>query len=500
MSEKLDKLKEIMGEISDLTHAAALLGWDQQTYMPPAGGEARGQQLATLGKIAHQKATSAEVGKLLEDLKQEFAGADPSSDEAAMIRVAARDHDKAVRVPSEFVAKQAIITTKAYEGWVEARSKSDFSIFRPHLEKVVELVKEYISFFPPADHPYDTLLDDYEPGMKTADVRAIFDGLRPKQVELIKAIASRPQINDKFLHKKYNEQKVWDFTAGVTKAFGYDWTRGRMDKAPHPFETSFSSNDVRLTNRFEAGSPLATIFSGMHESGHAMYEQGINPAYDRISLAHGTSLAVHESQSRMWENLVGRSFAFWEFFYPQLKKVFPSQLDGVGLKNFYKAINKVEPSLIRVNADEATYNLHIMLRLELEIAMVEGKVAIKDLPEIWNAKMRDYLGITPPNEALGVLQDIHWSYGSIGYFSTYALGNLVSAQLWEKINKDIKGLDDQIRKGKFDSLLGWLRENVHKHGRKYDPQDLVQKITGSKITPEPYVCYLQTKYSDIYGL
>jgi carboxypeptidase Taq len=500
MSEKLTQLKEIMGEVADLGSAAALLGWDQQTYMPIAGGEARGQQLATIGKIAHQKATSEEVGRLLEDLKKEFSGADAASDEAATVRVAARDYDKAVRVPSEFVAEQAIVTAKAFEAWAEAKSKSDFSIFRPHLEKVVELVKKYISFFPPAEHPYDTLLDDYEPGMKTADVRAIFDGLRPKQVELIRAITARPQVNDKFLHKKYNEQKLWDFSAEVTRNFGYDWNRGRMDKAPHPFETSFSVNDVRITNRFEAGSPLATLFSAMHEAGHAMYEQGINPAYDRTSLAHGTSLAVHESQSRMWENLVGRSLPFWELIYPRLKKAFPSQLDGVGLKNFHKAINKVEPSLIRVNADEATYNLHIMLRLELEIAMVEGKVAIKDLPEIWNTKMKDYLGVTPPNDAQGVLQDIHWSYGSIGYFSTYALGNLVSAQLWEKINKDIRDLDDQIRAGKFDALLGWLRQNVHKHGRKYDPQDLVQRVTGSRITPEPYVRYLTAKYSEVYGL
>lgn len=489
-----------MGEVSDLNSAASLLGWDQQTYMPPAGGEARGQQLATLGKLAHQKATSEEVGRLLEDLKKEFVGADPSSDEASLIRVTARDYDKAVRVPSEFVAEQAIVTTKAFEAWAEARSRSDFSIFRPHLEKVVELVKKYISFFPPADHPYDILLDDFEPGMKTAEVQAIFSSLRPKQVELIKAIASRPQVKDDFLHKKYNEQKLWDFSAEVTRTFGYDWNRGRMDKAPHPFENSFSVNDVRITNRFEAHNPLATLFSAMHEAGHAMYEQGINPAYERTPLAHGASLAIHESQSRMWENLVGRSLPFWEFIYPRLKKVFPSQLDGVGLKNFYKAINTVQPSLIRVNADEATYNLHIMLRLELEIAMVAGKVAIKNLPEIWNAKMKDYLGVVPPNDAQGVLQDVHWSYGSIGYFSTYALGNLVSTQLWEKINKDIKDLADQISKGKFDSLLGWLHENVHKYGRKYNPQDLVQRITGSKITAEPYVRYLTGKYKDIYGL
>ncbi len=500
MSAKLDQLKGILGEVADISNAASLLSWDQQTYMPQGGTQARGQQMATLSKIAHEKATSDEVGKLLADLKAEYAGVDSSSDEAALVRVAGRDYDKAVRVPASFVAEQAIVSSEAFEGWAEARAKSDFTIFLPHLTKVVALVKKYISFFPPADHPYDTLLDDYEPGMKTADVQAIFNTLRPRQVELIKAIASRPQINDKFLHRKYDQQKVWEFSAEISRNLGYDWSRGRMDKAPHPFETSFSVNDVRITNRWEPDHPLATVFSAMHESGHAMYEQGIHAGYERTSLAHGTSLGVHESQSRMWENLVGRSLAFWEFFYPKIKKVFPSQLEGVGLKNFYKAINRVEPTFIRVNADEATYNLHIMLRLELEIAMVEGKVDLKDLPEIWRTKMKEYLGVVPPNDSLGVLQDIHWSYGSIGYFSTYALGNLISAQLWEKINLDVRGLDDQIRKGKFDALLNWLRENVHRHGRKYDPQVLIQRITGSKISPEPYIRYLTAKYSDIYAL
>lgn len=498
MSEKLSKLKELLGEVSDLNKAASVLSWDQQVNMPPGGSEGRGQQLATLGKIAQEKFTADEIGKLLDDLKQEYADGD--SDDAAMIRVAARNYDKAIRVPAEFVAEQAIVSTKAFEAWVDARRKSDFSIFLPHLEKNVELVKKYVSFFPPADHPYDTLLDDYEPGMKTAEVKAIFDGLRPKQVKLIKAIAATKQVKDDFLHKKYNEKKLWDFGVNVITQYGYDWNRGRQDKAPHPFETSFNVNDVRITTRFEADNPMATLFSTFHESGHAMYEQGVNPAYERTPLANGTSLAVHESQSRMWENLVGRSLPFWEHFYPKLKKTFPSQLDGVSLKSFYKAINKVEPSFIRVNADEATYNLHIMLRLELEIGMVEGSIAIKDLPEIWNAKMQEYFGITPPNDAMGVLQDVHWSYGSIGYFSTYALGNLVSAQLWEKINKDIRDLDDQIRLGNFSELLGWLRTKVHVHGHKYDPQDLVQMVTGSKITPEPYVRYLTKKYSEIYGL
>jgi carboxypeptidase Taq len=456
--------------------------------------------MATLSKIAQEKFTSDEIGKLLDDLKQEFAGAPADSDEAAMIRVAARNYDKAVRVPSAFVAEQAIVSTKAFEAWVDARKKSDFSIFQPHLEKNLELVKKYISFFPPADHPYDTLLDDYEPGMKTAEVKAIFDGVRPKQVKLIKAIADSKQVKDDFLHKKYNEKKLMDFGVGVITNYGYDWSRGRQDKAPHPFETTFHVNDVRITTRFEADNPMATLFSTFHESGHAMYEQGINPAYERTPLSGGTSLAIHESQSRMWENLVGRSLPFWEHFFPALKKAFSSQLDGVSVKSFYKAINKVEPSFIRVNADEATYNLHIMLRLELEIGMVEGSINTKDLPEIWNAKMREYLGITPPNDAKGVLQDVHWSYGSIGYFSTYALGNLVSAQLWEKINKDIRGLDDQIRQGNFSELLNWLRTKIHVYGHKYDPQDLVQKVTGSRITSEPYVRYLTRKYSEIYGL
>jgi carboxypeptidase Taq len=500
MSEKLKRLKELLGEVSDISHAAAVLGWDQQVNIPPKGHEARGQQLATLSKIAHEKSTTHEIGKLIDDLKKEFGGANPASDEAAMIRVASRSYDKATRVPSDFIAEQAVVSSKAFEAWGEARAKSDFSIFRPHLEKIVELVRKYVSFFPPTEHPYDTLLDDYEPGMKTADVKAIFDGLRPKQVELIKAINSAKQVKADFLFRKYNEKKMLNFGVEVVTKYGYDWSRGRQDKALHPFEETLSANDVRITTRFEEDNPTAMLFSTMHEAGHGMYEQGVNLAYERTPLESGTSLAVHESQSRMWENLVGRSLPFWEYFFPKFKKTFPKQLDGVSVKTFYKAINKVEPSLIRVNADEATYNLHVMLRLELEIAMLEGRVEIKDLPELWNTKMKEYLGITPPNDAKGVLQDVHWAGGMLGYFSTYALGNLISAQLWEKINEDISGLEDQICKGNFSELLGWLQKNIYQHGQKFEPQTLVEKVTGSKIKSEPYVRYLTKKYSVIYGL
>lgn len=500
MEDKFQQLKTMFGEISDLNHISDLLGWDQQTYMPSGASEARGQQLATISTIAHQKFTSAEMGSLLNDLKTWAAGFDHDSDEYRLISVTAHDYDKRTRIPSDFVADFAQVTAVAQQAWMEAREKSEFSLFLPHLEKIVDLNHRYISFFPPAEHPYDVLLDNFEPGMKTSEVKAIFEALRPQQVELIQAIAERPQVDDAFLRLDFDEQGQWDFGVEVATAFGYDWNHGRQDKSTHPFTQSLGIEDVRITTRFEKGLGASGFFSTAHEVGHALYEQGINPIWSRTPLESGASLAVHESQSRMWENLVGRSLPFWEHFYPRFQAMFPSQLGNVRLEDFYKGINKVERSLIRVEADEATYNLHIMLRLELEIAMLEGKIAIKDLPEAWNARMEDYLGITPPNDAQGVLQDIHWSGGSFGYFSTYALGNLVSAQLWETFSAANPALDDQIRRGDFSSLLAWLRSEIHQHGRKYEPQELVRRVTGSPINPEPYVRYLKSKYTEIYGL
>jgi carboxypeptidase Taq len=330
-------------------------------------------------------------------------------------------------------------------------------------------------------------------------VKAIFNALRPQQVELIKAVAARPQVDDSFLHQPFDEQKQWDFGVEVITKYGYDWQRGRQDKAPHPFTNGTSINDVRITTRLNPNYLGAMLFGTMHEAGHALYDQGHALSLERTNLNTGASMALHESQSRMWENLVGRSYPFWEFFYPKLQETFP-QLKGITLEKFYKGINKAQPSLIRVEADEATYNLHIMLRLEIEIALIEGKLAVKDLPAAWNDKMQEYLGVTPPDDARGVLQDIHWSWGLFGYFSTYALGNLVSAQLWEKIIKDIPDLSGQISQGRFDGLLGWLRTNVHVHGRKYLPQELVKKVTGSKIDPAPYMRYLRKKFSAIYDL
>ncbi len=500
MEEKLAKLKSLLAEIADLGAASALLNWDQLVNMPSGGAEDRGEQIATIEQILHAKSTSDEIGSLLEDLTQAAKQMDPDSDDARLIKVAKRDFDKSTKVSAEFVSEFARVSTVAQSIWEKARAESDFSIFQPYLEQLVGLRQQYADFFKPWTHVYDPLLDDFEPGMKTADVQTIFNTLRPKQVELIKAISEKPQVEKSFLYLEYPEKTQWDFGVEVISKFGYDWDHGRQDKSVHPFTTGFGLNDVRITTRFNTKFMQTAIFSTMHECGHALYELGIAKKYNRTPLGAGASMAVHESQSRLWENLVGRSRAFWKHFYPRLQELFPSQLGNVDAEMFYKAVNAVEPSLIRVEADEATYNLHIMLRLEMEIALMEGSLKAKDAPEAWNDKFENYLGIVPPDNARGVLQDVHWSFGGFGYFPTYALGNLVSAQLWERMEQDIPDVEAQIEKANFAVILDWLRKNVHVYGAKYEPQELVQKITGSKITPEPFMRYLDRKFKDIYSL
>jgi carboxypeptidase Taq len=500
MKEKLDQLKNVLAEVSDLSNAANLLDWDQQCYMPPGGVVARGYQISTLSSLAHTKFTSEEVGDLLDGLKPYAESLDPDSDDACLIRVTNREYLKQTRVPSDYVAEFSRVTVLAHGAWEEARKNDDFPHFQPHLEKIVSLRRQYADFFTPYTHVYDPLLDDFEPGMKTADVQSIFAYLRPKQVELIKAISEKPQVDDSFLHLKFDGAKQWEFGEAAITKYGYDWKRGRQDKAAHPFTTNFSIGDVRITTRVDENFLNTALFGTLHEAGHGIYEQGVSPDLERTPLGGGASLAIHESQSRMYENLLGRSHDFWVYFYPSLQELFPSQLGNVNLETFYKGINKVEPSLIRVEADEATYNLHIMLRLELEIALMEGSLKVADLPQAWNDRMQEYLGVIPPNDADGVLQDVHWSSGILGYFPTYALGNLVANQLWEKINQDVPNLSSQIQKGQFRELLVWLREHVHRHGAKYESQDLVKRVVGEPINPGPYLKYLNEKFGAIYGL
>lgn len=500
MPSKFEQLKSLLAEVSHIQEAVALLSWDQQVNMPPGGAEDRGGQMATLSRLAHQKFTSDELGNLLADLKPEAAQLDPDSDDARLVKVTQREYDLATKVPPEYVARRARAVAAAHQAWTDARARSEFPLFRPHLEGIVELNLEYVGFYAPYEHVYDPLLDRFEPGMKTQEVQAIFQSLRPRQVALVQAIAARPPIEDSFLHQPFDKDKQWEFGLKVITDFGYDWHRGRQDISPHPFTTSFGLGDVRITTRVEPDFFNSAFFATLHECGHALYGQGVDRALAHTPLASGASLAIHESQSRLWENLVGRSRPFWEHYYPRLQEVFPVQLGNVALDAFYKAVNKVQPSLIRVEADEATYNLHIMLRLELEIAMMEGRIAVKDLPEAWNQAMRDYLGVIPPNDAQGVLQDIHWSSGMMGYFSTYALGNLVSAQLWERIRQDIPDLEDQIRQGSFQDLLHWVRQQIHRHGAKFEPQELVERVTGSRIDSGPYMTYLETKFGALYQL
>jgi carboxypeptidase Taq len=500
MEKKLQQFKDILAEVDDLDRASAVLSWDQQAFMPRGGAESRGNQMATLNRLSHERFVAKETGKLLEDLETWAKSEDPDSDDARLVKVTRRLFDRKVKVPAEMVTEEAMLTTLGQEAWQEARAKSDFALFRPNLEKLVDFARRYAGLFAPYEHIYDPLLDAYEPGMKTAEVQEIFGGIRPKQVELIHAIAGQTQVDDALLNQHFPEAQQLEFGRDVVTAFGFDWQRGRQDKVTHPFMTNFGFGDQRITVRVNEDFFNPYLFAAMHETGHALYEQGIPKSLERSPIYGGASLGIHESQSRLWENLVGRSKPFWEHFFPRLQQVFPDQFGKARLEDFYPAINRVAPSLIRVEADEATYNLHIMLRLELEIALMEGSLEVKDLPGVWNETFSAYLGITPPDDAQGVLQDVHWSAGLFGYFATYALGNLISAQIWDVVTKALPELDSQVRRGEFAPLLEWLQQNIYRHGAKFETQEMVKKITGSKIDGGPYLRYLNAKFGEIYGL
>ena len=498
MTDHLARLKEILAEIHHLRSAAAILEWDQQTFMPPGGADDRAEAVGALSHIAHLKSTSDELGSTIDKLSNLAHNLDPQSDEFCLIRCARRDFERHRRVPARLVSEFSSLTSRAQHIWEKALHTNNFNIFKPSLERIFELRREYADCVAPYDHVYDPLLDEFEPGLKTADVLAIFRQLQPRQTALIKEIADRPQPDTSFLSLQYDEQKQWDFGVKVISKFGYDWKRGRQDRAVHPFTTTFGLGDVRITTRIFPDNLSSGLFSSMHEAGHAIYEQGISPALGHGPLATGASLAIHESQSRLWENLVGRSLDFWSWAYPELQKTFPAQLANVSLTQFHRAINRVQPSLIRVEADEATYNLHIMLRLELEIAVLEQRVKVAELPELWHEKMREYLGVTPDSDAKGVLQDVHWSCGIIGYFPTYALGNVISAQIWNRAEQEIPSLREQLRKGEFLELHDWLEDRLYRHGAKFTPAELVRKITGENINPAPYLAYLNDKFRGIY--
>jgi carboxypeptidase Taq len=498
MPANFDALRRRLAQVQNVGKAAMVLGWDQSTYMPPGGAAGRGEQMATLAQLAHEIFVAGETGDLLDKSAAEVDSLGYDSDEASIVRVTRRDYDRQRRVPGDLVGRMRRHASESREVWVRARKENDFRAFAPNLRNTVNLSRELAEAYGFEKRPYDALVESVEPGITTDDLERIFGDLRRDQVPLIREIASRPQVDDSVLHQPFDEGKQEAFGKMVVQRFGYDFNRGRLDRTVHPFATSFGLGDVRITTRYDPKFLNMALFGTMHESGHGMYEQGIGPGLVGTPLARGASGGMHESQSRLWENLVGRSRRFWQAFLPELRKAFPEQTGSVEVDTLLKAVNKVHPSLIRVESDELTYNLHIIMRFELENDFLEGRLDVKDAPEAWRTKMNQYLGITPPDDTNGILQDIHWT-GALGGFANYTLGNVIAAQLWEKAVVEKPGIPGEIEQGRFGTLLVWLQENVYQHGRKYQPNELVERVTGKQITTEPYIAYLKGKFSEIYG-
>ncbi|MGH3010173.1 MAG: carboxypeptidase M32, partial [Gaiellaceae bacterium] len=467
-----------------------------ETKMPPAGAAARAEQQGTLARIAHELATTPELGELLEELRDVEAQHEPESFEASVIRVTRRDYEKDRRVPAELRAEMTRAGSIGYQTWLQAREACDYDVFRPQLERLLELTRQYIACHEPYDDPYDVVLDDYEPGMKTGEVEAVFDQLRDGLVALVAGLGE--PVDDSCLFGDYPPERQRAFSLDLLKRWGMDEDAWRLDGTVHPFAVSLAHNDIRLTTRLFPDN-VTGILSCLHEFGHGLYERQVDPAYFRTPLASGVSSAFHESQSRLWENVVGRSLSTWQYFYPRLQEMFPERLADVPLEEFHRALNRVAPSTRRVEADEVTYSLHVILRFELEREMLAGTVTPADLPEAFDAKLRDYLGVEPVDVVDGVLQDVHWSGTSFGYFPTYALGNVISIQLWEKAAAELGDLDAQFERGEFDPLREWLGEHVHRWGRTFEPPELLERAAGGPLDPEPYLRYLRGKVDALYA-
>ena len=492
MADALESLKSRLADHHALNALTYLLAWDQRTMMPPAGAAHRAGHMGLLQRFAHERLVDPELGRLLDELAATEESLDPDSDDAALIRLARRERTKAVQVPTELRAEMVRASSEATPVWLEAKATSDFELFLPLLERNVELRHRYIACFEPQDEPYDILLDDFEPEMKAAEVTSIFDEIKAELVPLIAELRDR-EVDDAFLFGEFPLEKQVALDHEVVDLFGHRPGSWRIDPTEHPFASGAGIDDIRITTHYYEDS-LKSLFSTMHEYGHGLYQHQIPKRFAHLPIGSAASLGMHESQSRLWENLVGRSLPFWRFFYPRLQQIFPRDFGDVELDRFYAAINKVRPSLIRIRADEVTYGMHVILRFELEQDIVNRRVELRDLPQRWAEKMDEYLGVEVPDHANGVLQDMHWASGLIGYFSTYLLGTVMSVQLWEKAAEDIGELEDQVERGEFALLREWLGEHVHAQGRKYPPQETLRRAVGTTIDPKPYLAYLKRKY------
>jgi carboxypeptidase Taq len=492
VADALAQLKERLSRITDLERILRLLSWDQQTMMPATGAGHRADHMATLRRLAHELLIADETGRLLEELRTMAESLEPDSDDGALLRLVRRDYDRAVRVPADLRAEMARASAEARPVWVKAKAESDYASFLPALERNIELRLQYIACFDDVEEPYDVLLDDFEPETTTAEVRELFDELKPEIVQLIAALRDE-EVDDSFLAGTFPVDRQQAIANEVVGLFGMRPECWRLDPTEHPFASGTGVDDIRLTTSYDPQT-IKSLFSTMHEYGHGLYAHQAPRHLGRLPTGGPASLGIHESQSRFWENLVGRSRPFWRLFYPRLRETFPEQFGDVELERFFAAINRVRPSLIRVRADEVTYGMHVILRFELEQDIVNGRVALRELPEAWNAKMGEYLGVEVPDDARGVLQDTHWASGLIGYFPTYLLGTVMSVQIWERLKEDLPDLEEQVERGEFAALREWLGEHVHAHGRKFPPQETLRRAIGTTIDAKPYVAYLRAKY------
>lgn len=504
MNKDLEKLYELDKQIQVLKHANAVLGWDREVLMPEKGISERGEQLAVLEGIIHEKTCSAEAGELLEKLGAPDGSykADSALTEAdkAFIRNFHRNYSRNIKIPEQMVREFARETAIAQQVWAKARLESDFAKFSPHLAKLVDLSREKAELLGYKEHPYDPLLDEFEPWTSTAEIDAVFSDLQRSLVPFVAEISSKDQVDDSFLMRKYDVNRQEEFSRFILTKMGFSTDRGRLDVSTHPFTTTLGPDDIRITTRYNENFFKTSIFGTIHECGHALYELGMGPAFAGSNLADCPSLGIHESQSRTWENMIGRSREFWNHFFPILQSHFPQALSDVDSEKFYRGVNKVEPSFIRVEADEVTYSLHIILRFNIEKELIKGNIRVGDLPEIWNTGMKDLLGITPRNDAEGVLQDIHWSFAGFGYFPTYALGNLYGAQFFDKMCKDLPDLNEEIASGDLMPAKMWLGENIHRTGSLYSAEDLCQKVSGEKLDSSFFMNYIKRKYTEIYNI
>jgi carboxypeptidase Taq len=499
MTRQMTALRERLAELEDLRLAAGLLSWDQQTMMPARGAPQRAEALATLERISHDHFVAAQTGTLLEGAAAELNGGDPDSDDACLVRLVRRRWEKARRVPTELAAELARAASVGQDAWIAARGAEDFDAFAPYLEKNIELVQRYVECFDDFDCAYDALLDDYEPQMSAAHVAQLFTELKDELVPLI-ATVSQLGCDSSVLTGDFPVDGQRRLVSEILGMMGFDSAGWRLDTAVHPFATSFGATDVRITTRWDQTFLPTALFGAMHECGHGLYEAGIAEGLQRTALGHGESLGMHESQSRLWENMVGRGRAFTGVLAPRIANVFGGRLANLDHETLYRAVNCVNPSFIRVEADEATYGLHIVLRFELEQDLLEGRLAVRDVPEAWNALTREYLGLTVNRPSEGALQDVHWSAGLIGYFPTYALGNMIAGQLWQQVHVDVPDIEAQIAAGELSGLRSWLREKVHQHGSKFRTAELLQRVVGAPIEVGPFTSYLKQKLGEVYGV